>query len=595
VDFSAVIAWQVPCLDQQRRRFKFAERVVTKIVKLKSLALLSVVVSALFVCSANASAQSVTLAWDPSPSPEVTGYTVYYGTTSGVYPSSSRLGNQTTATIAGLQAGLTYFFVATASDASGMESLPSNEVSYQVPPSSLPPVVALTAPVAGASYTAPASIGLAASVTANGHAITSVQYYNGGTLVGEVAAAPYDFTWNNVGADGYSLTARAIYDSGSTVDSLPVNITVANVPLPPVVALTAPVAGASYTVPASIGLAANVAANGHTITSVQYYNGSTLVGEVASAPYNFTWNNVGAGSYGLSARAIYDSGSAVDSLPVNVTVANALPTVALTTPVSGASYAAPASIGLTASVSANGHSVTSVQYYNGSTLLGEVASMPYNFTWNDVGEGSYTLSALAIYDSGSTVASAPVNLTVTSLPAPWQTADIGSVVAGSAGESGGLFTVQGAGTLSGTADKFRFVYQPLSGNGEIKVRLNLLGQTGVGARIGVMIRESLTSGSKFVFMGMSPEGTFRWLRRSSTGGTTSSSTSKTGTPPNTWVRLLRSGTTITGYKSLDGATWTKVNSVNLTMATNISFGLVVASGSTNALNTSTFSIGSVVP
>jgi len=72
----------------------------------------------------------VTLAWDASPSPEVTGYFVLYGTASANYTLSTNVGNQTSAIIGDLSAGVTYFFVVTAYDASGNQSLPSNEVAY---------------------------------------------------------------------------------------------------------------------------------------------------------------------------------------------------------------------------------------------------------------------------------------------------------------------------------------------------------------------------------------------------------------------------------------------------------------------------------
>ena len=194
------------------------------------------------------------------------------------------------------------------------------------------------------------------------------------------------------------------------------------------------------------------------------------------------------------------------------------------------------------------------------------------------------------------MASSPVNIAVTGLPAPWQTADIGSVgVVGSASMSNGVYTVQGAGNISGTADNFRFVYQPLSGDGEIKVCLNSAGNTGTSGRIGVMIRESLTSGSKYALMGISPDGTFRWQRRINTGGSTSTSTSTIGTPPNVWTRLVRTGNALYGYNSTDGTNWTQVNSRNITMATNIYVGLAVASGSSNTLNTATFTNVTVVP
>ena len=303
-----------------------------------------------------------------------------------------------------------------------------------------------------------------------------------------------------------------------------------------------------------------------------------------------------AGSYSLSAHAVYDAGSTVASSAANVTVTNPPPTVALTSPTNGASYTAPANAELVASVTANGHTVDKVQFYDGVTLLGEVTSAPYSIIWSNVSAGSYSLSAQAVYDAGSTVASSPVNIAVTGLPAPWQTADIGSMgAAGSASVSNGLYIVKGAGNISGTADNFRFVYQPLSGDGEIKVCLNSVEDTGTSGRIGVIIRESLTSSSEYAFMGISPDGTFRWQRRSWTGGWTSYTTSTIGTPPNVWTRLVRAGNTLYGYNSTDGTNWTLLSSRNITMATNIYVGLVVASGTSNVLNSSTFTNVTVVP
>jgi len=78
-------------------------------------------------------APSVILAWDPSPSTNVAGYRVYYGPAAGNYTDRLDVGNVTTATVPNLQAGVTYYFVVTAYNAAGVESLPSNEVAYTVP------------------------------------------------------------------------------------------------------------------------------------------------------------------------------------------------------------------------------------------------------------------------------------------------------------------------------------------------------------------------------------------------------------------------------------------------------------------------------
>lgn len=96
------------------------------------IAFLVMLLTTLFCCESNA-AQTVSLAWDASPDTNVVGYAVYYGTASGAYDSRLDVGTNTSATVTGLARGLTYFFVATAYDADGLESDPSNEVSFDVP------------------------------------------------------------------------------------------------------------------------------------------------------------------------------------------------------------------------------------------------------------------------------------------------------------------------------------------------------------------------------------------------------------------------------------------------------------------------------
>ena len=77
----------------------------------------------------------------------------------------------------------------------------------------------LTAPAGGAEFVAPADIGLAAGVNANGNLITKVQFHAGSTLLGEDTTAPYTWTWSNVAAGSYSLKATAVYNAGSSVVS----------------------------------------------------------------------------------------------------------------------------------------------------------------------------------------------------------------------------------------------------------------------------------------------------------------------------------------------------------------------------------------
>jgi len=101
------------------------------IVVLSGLLLLLLAVLSLLVPAAHAG--EVTVAWDPNPEPEVAGYKIYYGTSSGNYTASLDAGSATSALVSGLQEGVTYFFSAVAYDASNNESGFSNEITYAVP------------------------------------------------------------------------------------------------------------------------------------------------------------------------------------------------------------------------------------------------------------------------------------------------------------------------------------------------------------------------------------------------------------------------------------------------------------------------------
>jgi hypothetical protein len=100
-------------------------------LKLKELFLaVGLLVGAASVCSGG---QNVTLAWDSNAEPGLTGYKIHFGVKSQVYTNCITVGTNATAVVTNLVEGVTYYFVATAFSTTGLESLPSNEVSYSVP------------------------------------------------------------------------------------------------------------------------------------------------------------------------------------------------------------------------------------------------------------------------------------------------------------------------------------------------------------------------------------------------------------------------------------------------------------------------------
>jgi regulation of enolase protein 1 (concanavalin A-like superfamily) len=171
-----------------------------------------------------------------------------------------------------------------------------------------------------------------------------------------------------------------------------------------------------------------------------------------------------------------------------------------------------------------------------------------------------------------------------SLPAPWSDSDVGSpALAGSATYSGGVFTVKGSGgDIWGSTDQSNYVSQPLAGGGTIVARVTSQSNTDLWAKSGVMIKQSTTSGSSYALLAVTPGNgiTFQYNYNSSVSG-------GSYTFP-AWLKLTRSGSTITAYSSADGTTWTQVGTTTIPMSDPVTVGIFVCAHNAGALNTSRF-------
>jgi Domain of unknown function (DUF1929)/Bacterial Ig domain len=90
---------------------------------------------------------------------------------------------------------------------------------------------------------------------------------------------------------------------------------------------------------------------------------------------------------------------------------NQPPTVSLTSPSNGASFRAPATISLAASAADPDGSVAKVEFFRGTTRLGEDTSAPYTLQWT-FGVGNHTLTARATDNGGATATSSPRTIRV---------------------------------------------------------------------------------------------------------------------------------------------------------------------------------------
>jgi hypothetical protein len=78
--------------------------------------------------------REVKLGWDASTSPNVTGYTIHYGSSSGNYSDDVFVGNETSYTLTGLEGGQTYYIAITSRVAGGKgESDFSDEIVVSIP------------------------------------------------------------------------------------------------------------------------------------------------------------------------------------------------------------------------------------------------------------------------------------------------------------------------------------------------------------------------------------------------------------------------------------------------------------------------------
>lgn len=302
-----------------------------------------------------------------------------------------------------------YTLTAVASDAAGLVAT-SSVVNITV--AFVPPTVSLTSPSNGDSFPAPASIPMSALADSADGTVASVAFYSGTTLLANVDSAPFNYTWANVSAGSYNLTALATDDKGLTATSSVVSVTVTNGYGTPLASITSPANNVNYLPGSNIAISANAIESGGTITNVEFYANSTDLGGVSSAPYTLTWPGVPAGSYALTAVASDLAGNSTTSSVVNITV-NVPPTVSLTAPANNATFAAPATIAISAAASDTDGTVTNVAFYQGSTLLANDTTAPYSYSWTNVSAGAYALAAVATDNSGVSTTSSVVNVTVT--------------------------------------------------------------------------------------------------------------------------------------------------------------------------------------
>jgi hypothetical protein len=140
-----------------------------------------------------------------------------------------------------------------------------------------------------------------------------------GTLTASVpanvhTAVPGVYMLVIVDSEGVPSVARMVTLDGSAPPPPPNQ--------PPTVSLTSPADGAVFTAPAKISLAATAADTDGNVARVEFFSGTTKLGEDTSAPYTLQWNAgpATAGTHTLTARATDNAGAPTTSTARTITV-----------------------------------------------------------------------------------------------------------------------------------------------------------------------------------------------------------------------------------------------------------------------------------
>jgi subtilisin family serine protease len=179
------------------------------------------------------------------------------------------------------------------------------------------------------AYTAPAEPTASMTFTQNGITAFEVQYWDGSAWVtvpgGTVSGNNKvwrKFNFSTVSTDRIRVLIHAALAGYSRLVEVEAYGSSSGVPInqPPSVSISQPADGATFERPVDLTLNANASDSDGSISKVEYYAGSTKIGEAFAPPYALLWTDVPAGTYALTARAYDDQAASTVSAPVNIVV-----------------------------------------------------------------------------------------------------------------------------------------------------------------------------------------------------------------------------------------------------------------------------------
>jgi len=237
-------------------------------------------------------------------------------------------------------------------------------------------------------------------------------------VYGDVVTVAYTKPASNplqtvAGGQAISYTARNVTNNVAAVTPVYVSSVVENA-TPARIDVTFNLTLANV-VPAASAFTVSVNGSVRTVSSVTVSGSKVLLtlaspvvyGNTVSLAYtkpaaNPLQTTAGGQAASFSARSVTN----------NVGFVNQPPIVNISSPTKSTSFVAPATITIEAVASDPDGPVSKVEFYQGAVKLGELTSAPYSYTWKEVPEGTYSITAAATDSQGLRTVSASVTVIV---------------------------------------------------------------------------------------------------------------------------------------------------------------------------------------
>ena len=208
--------------------------------------------------------------------------------------------------------------------------------------------------------------------------------------------------------------------AGGQAESFPAktvtNNLTAPVNSPPLIDISSPTKSTAFIAPATVTIEASASDPDGKVIRVEFYNGTTKLGERTSEPWSFTWKEINEGSYSITAAATDNLGARTVSSAVRIVVEKAVsavnlaPSIAIISPINNISLEAPATVTLTVDVSDPDGSIAKVEFMVGGIKFGESSVYPFSFTFQCDTAGICEIIAVAWDNLNATTTSAPVTI-----------------------------------------------------------------------------------------------------------------------------------------------------------------------------------------